>query len=82
MGILAGRTKTLVGQRYKIGEKTTAILYTYINRHDDAGTPEKQRQKHTMDLNIAQLCYIGFGIGFRYIELESVDCRTYTTYSR
>ena len=27
-----------------VGEKPTVILYTYINRHHDAGTPEKQRQ--------------------------------------
>ena len=28
-----------LGQQYNVGEKSTAILYTYINRH--AGTPEK-----------------------------------------
>ena len=33
----------ILGQQYNIGEKSTVILYTYINRH--AGTPEKQRKK-------------------------------------
>ena len=33
---------TLV-QQYNVGEKPTAILYTYINRH--AGTPEKQQKQ-------------------------------------
>ena len=28
-----------LGQQYNVGEKTTVILYIYINRH--AGTPEK-----------------------------------------
>ena len=30
----------------------------------------KQRQKYTMNLNITQFCYIGFGLGSKY-ELES-----------
>ena len=29
-----------LGQQYNVEEKSTVILYTYINRH--AGTPEKQ----------------------------------------
>ena len=45
---------------YDVGEKPTVILYTYINRH--AGTPE-QRQNDTMNLDTAQFCYIGIGIG-------------------
>ena len=28
-----------LGQQYNVGEKSTVILYTYINRH--AGTPTK-----------------------------------------
>ena len=32
-----------LGQQYKIGEKPTVILHTYINRH--AGTPEKRKNK-------------------------------------
>ena len=36
-----------LGQQYNIGEKSTVILYSYINRH--AGTPEKQqRQKQLL----------------------------------
>ena len=31
--------ETTLGQQYKVGEKPTVIMYTYINRH--AGTPEK-----------------------------------------
>ena len=42
-----------------VGEKPTVELYTYINHYAD--TP-KQRLKHTINLDITQLCYIGFGI--------------------
>ena len=30
----------ILGQQYNVGEKSTVILYTYINRN--AGTPEKR----------------------------------------
>ena len=40
-----------LGQQYNIGKKPTLILNNYINRRHDAGTP-KQRQKHTMNLDI------------------------------
>ena len=51
-----------LGQQYNIGEKTTVILYTYVNRH--AGTPEKQlKQKHcSTSSNMVVViihCYIG-----------------------
>ena len=32
-------------QQYNIGEKSTVILYSYINRH--AGTPEKQQRQNS-----------------------------------
>ena len=32
-----------LGQQYNVGEKPTAILYTYINRQ--AGPPNKTKQK-------------------------------------
>ena len=34
-----------LGQQYNIGEKSTVILYTYINRH--AGTPAKQQRQNS-----------------------------------
>ena len=50
-----------LGQQYNIGEKSTVILYTYINRH--AGTPEKQRKKiiknSTSNMVVIIYCYIG-----------------------
>ena len=50
-----------------IGKKPTVILYAYINRH--AGTP-KQRQKHSMNLDVTQLCYyVGFGVGFEVVRV-------------
>ena len=45
---------------HNVGEEPAVILYTFINR--PAGTP-KQRQKDTRNLNTAQFCYIGSGIG-------------------
>ena len=48
-----------LGQQYNVGEKPTAILYTYINRH--AGTPTKSKNKtETMlstSLNIIVIIY-------------------------
>ena len=38
-----------LGQQYNIGEKPTAILYSYINRH--AGTPDKQRRQNSTSSN-------------------------------
>ena len=38
-----------LGQQYYVGEKPTAILYSYINRH--AGTPEKQQRQNSTSSN-------------------------------
>ena len=38
-----------------------------IRTHRHTGTP-KQRQKHTRNLELTQLCYIGFGIGFKELN--------------
>ena len=51
-----------LGQQYNVGENSTVILYTYINRH--AGTPEKQqkqRQCSSTPSNMVVIiyCYIG-----------------------
>ena len=55
-----------LGQQYNnIGEKSTVILYTYINRH--AETPEKQqKRKHCINSTSSNMvviviiyCYIG-----------------------
>ena len=34
------------GQQYNLGEKSTVILYTYINRH--AGTPKPQQPRNSL----------------------------------
>ena len=49
-----------LGQQYNVGEKSTAILYTYINRL--AGTPEKQRRQKSTSSNIVVIinCYVCF----------------------
>ena len=36
----------ILGQPYNVGEKSTVILYTYINRH--AGTPDKNKTEDTV----------------------------------
>ena len=56
-----------LGQQYKVGEKPTVILYTYINRH--AGTPEKtlktkQRQCSTTSSHMIVIIY--YYIGYKY----------------
>ena len=33
-----------LSQQYNVGEKTTVMLYTYINRL--VGTPDETKQKH------------------------------------
>ena len=44
-----------LGQQYNIGEKSTVILYTYINRH--VGTPEKQRRQKSTSSNMLVIIY-------------------------
>ena len=50
-----------LGQQYYVGDKSTVILYTYINRH--AGTPDKhQKQKQcstSSNMVVIIYCYIG-----------------------
>ena len=49
-------------QQYHVGEKSTVILYTHINR--DAGTPNKTKTKDTMSLDYSSIYYIGSRIGW------------------
>ena len=51
-----------LGQQYNLGEKPTAILYAYINRH--AGTTNKTRTKYIMSLDYDSVCNIGSRIGW------------------
>ena len=39
---------TLLGQRYNTGEKSSVMMYTYINRH--AGTPDKKSKTNVLSL--------------------------------
>ena len=51
-----------LGQQYNVGEKSTVILYTYINRH--AGTPEKQqKQCSSTSSNMVVIIYCCYIIG-------------------
>ena len=55
-----------LGQQYNVGEKSTVILYTYINRH--AGTPNKKQKQNrnnvvssiTSNIVVIIYCYIGY----------------------
>ena len=40
----------ILGQQYNVGEKSTVIMYTYINRH--AGIPEKQQKQKQCSASI------------------------------
>ena len=61
--------ETTLGQQYKVGEKPTVILYTYINRH--AGTPEKtvktkQKQCSTSSHMVIIIFYQYYIVGYKY----------------
>ena len=51
-----------LGRQYNVGEKPTAMLYTYIDRH--AGAPNKTKTKDTMSLDYSPICYSGSRIGW------------------
>ena len=56
-GIKSGSPMVVsLGLHYHVGEKSTIILYTYINGH--AETPNKTKTRDTMSLDTAQFCYI------------------------
>ena len=59
-----------LGQQYNVGEKTTVILYTYIDRH--AGTPIKTKTKDTMSLDFSSVCNIGFRVVF--VSMKEMCC--------
>ena len=48
-GFPYGMVVTL-GQQYNFGEKSTVILYTYINRH--AGTPNKKQKQSKSSVQV------------------------------
>ena len=76
-GIIGCKDETsswhLIGFRvngYYVGEKSTMILSTYINRH--AGTPNKTKHRqrmhsdfslNTMSLDYSSVCYVESRIG-------------------
>ena len=65
-----------LGQQYKVGEKPTVILYTYINRH--AETPNKRKTKDTMSLGYSSIFYIvgsRIGMGVDEGNLQVMDWR-------
>ena len=51
-----------LGQQYHVGEKTTVILYTYINRH--AETPNKTKTQNAMRLDDSLIYCIQSRIGW------------------
>ena len=57
-----------LGQQCNVGEKSTVILYTYINRH--AGTTRKTAKTKTMcsTSNMVLIVIIYFYIGCKYIS--------------
>ena len=58
---------TTSGQQYNIGEKPSAILYSYINHH--AGTPKSQ-SRHTVSLDVQYSLTQEFQTTVIYMVLE------------
>ena len=50
------------GMSTRLGTRRYTVLYTCINRH--SGTRSKTKTKDAMNLDTAQLCYIGYRIGW------------------
>ena len=51
-----------LGQQYDVGEKSTVILYTYINRH--AGTPQEQQKQKQCYTSSNMVIIMHFYIGY------------------